>query len=234
LVGCAAPIPREEDAHFEAARRLQEDRAEKGALRLYREYMERYPGRARAEVALQKSFEIALRHFQTGWGGRALSELLESHPAAPLAGEAAFRVGEYHFSRGEFEDAIAAFKRVMRDYRESERLEGAVFFIGESHLGQYEGVNYDRTPLEDAKAQYEMLLASFPTGVYAQRGRERLREIDGELAGRDYAAALFYAGRGRQKSARVYLEAILRDYPQTGYAALAQEMLSRQQAEGGR
>ncbi len=225
-MGCALPLPDGEQEHYKSAEKLLKARDSREACRFYHEYVKRYPASDKADIALQRAFEIALSQSATSWGHHRLRDLLEEFPAAALAAEAVFKVGKYHFENQEYDEAIIKFKALIEDYPESERLEAAVFLTGDSQLGLYEGVDYEAAPLHGAREQYNLLLRTFPAGAYAKRAKQRLSQISNELAKRDYLIALYYRKHGKPVSMKVYLNSVLKQYPQTEYARRAKEMLS--------
>jgi outer membrane assembly lipoprotein YfiO len=220
------PIPEKEQDHFKAAGKLQEAGSSREAFRFYEEFLKSYPASEHGDTALQMAFEIALEHSGTSWGSNKLSKLQERYPAASLAAEALFKVGQYNFENGSYDEAIFAFKSLVSTYPESERIERAVFLTAESELGQYEGPEYEDAPLRRGVEQYKLLLRAFSAGAYVQHARKRLREINREMARRDYLTAQYYQKRGKIVSAKLYLKSILKEYPETEYAAKAQKTLA--------
>jgi outer membrane protein assembly factor BamD (BamD/ComL family) len=224
--GCSLPIPEKEQEHFKAARELHKVQASREAYRFYEEFVERYPASELCDTALERMFEIALGHWKTWWGSKQLAELQEKYPAAPLAAEAAFRAGEYQFEKGNYDEAIIRLKNMIVAYSESERVEKAVFLTAESELRQYEGADYEAASLHRAKEHFELLLRTFPSGAYTQKARKQLRLISWELAHRDYLIALYYQKKGKIVSAKYYFNSVLKQYPETEYAARAQKILT--------
>ena len=227
VAGCSLPIPEGEEQIFSAAGKLRKEKELKDAYRFYEAFVQRYPASRRSDEALVCMYEIALSRSETAWGHHRLRDLLEQFPAALMAAEAVFMIGKYRFNNKSYDEAINAFETLTESYSESERVEAAVYLSGESHLGQYEGPDYESRPLRDARENFELLLKVFPAGAYGQRAKKRVRQIDKELARRDFFTALYYRKHGKPESARVYLKSILKQYPETEYAKRAEEMLSQ-------
>jgi outer membrane assembly lipoprotein YfiO len=171
-------------------------------------------------------YEIALNRSDTSWGNEKLVELLAKYPAAPLAAEATFQIGKFHFTKRHFDEAIITLKALIGNYPESERVEAGIFLIGDSELGLYEGQDYESMPLLRAKTYYELLIRTYPSGAYAAKAKKRLSQITNELAKRDYRMALYYRRHGKPASSEVYLKSILKEYPETEYARRAQKLLA--------
>ena len=100
--------------------------------------------------------------------------VISAYPQAPLADDALMNVGQLDASAGLFSDAVAAYERLLTDFRStSNDLDRAEFNLGE----------VERYGLRDdakARAAYERLLAGYPKSLLADRARARLLELRGE------------------------------------------------------
>jgi hypothetical protein len=110
-------------------------------------------------------------------------------------------------------------------------------------LNRFEGIDYDLKPLIDAKRDYEKFAGDFlrhaedpgrlrQLGLDAERlktmeaqVREGLRFVTSKQAEKELALARFYLHRDRPKSAKVYLDSILRNFPSTSAAIDARRLL---------
>jgi outer membrane assembly lipoprotein YfiO len=178
-----------------------------------------------ADEALRRVYQEAINRWDSSWGNDQLKKLVEDFPAAPLAAEATFKIGEYQSKYGEYEEAIVTLRSLVNSYPESERVEAAMFLTAEAYRAQYQGADYESMPLRHADEQYRRLTNQFSKGAFTERARERMRAIREELAKRDYRLALYYGRHGRHGSAKLYLDSVFRDYPDTQYGKKAQKML---------
>ena len=211
----------------EAAELFKKGLGHKNACRIFEEFVKNHPDSGYAAEALQTAFELAIEHAESGWGKKRLGELAKRFPAAPLAAEATYLAGVYLFKSKKNDEAEETFEKLIRNYPESERVEGSMFMLGELRLRRYEGPDYEDTPLQDAKKQFELLIASYPTGAYAVKARKRVGDINRELAKRDYQMGLYYIRHGKPDSAKVYLESVQKEYPETEYARKAAKTLAK-------
>ncbi len=183
------------------------------------------PDSGLADEALQCVYQEALKRWDSSWGNRHLKDLVENFPAAPLAAEAKFKIGEYQCKYSEFEEAIITLKSLVSDYPESERVEAAIFLTGEAYYTQYHGADYESMPLRHADEQFKLLINRFPMGAFTKRANSRIKAIREELSRRDYRLALYYRRHGKRGSARLYLDSVAREFPDTQYGKKAQKML---------
>ena len=132
---------------------------------------------------------------------------------------------------------------ILENYPVSDSAPRALLLRARLRLNKFDAIDYDLKPLMDAKRDYDkfsgdyLRLADDPVrlrqlGLDAARlrameeqVREGLRFINGKQAEKELALAKFYIHRGRPRSARVYLESILKDYAGTPSAAEARKLL---------
>jgi outer membrane protein assembly factor BamD (BamD/ComL family) len=132
---------------------------------------------------------------------------------------------------------------ILENYPMSDSAPRALLLRARIRINRFDGIDYDLKPLIDAKRDYEKFAGDFlrhaedPTrlrqlGLDAERlksmeaqVREGLKFITSKQAEKELALANFYIFRDRPKSARVYLESILRQFPTTPAAAEARRLI---------
>ena len=132
--------------------------------------------RASSEAALRQFArgDYLLRQRKLGDANAEFRDLLERAPRATLADDVLLRIGQVEAAAGQYISAIAAYDRILQDYKEtSTHLDRARFSIAEVH--QF-GLN---DPAK-AIAAYEQLLADFPRSVLTSLARARIRALRGD------------------------------------------------------
>jgi len=108
------------------------------------------------------SWSLAIQGFES---------YIRTYPKSDRAGEAQYYIGKTHFNDGKFEDAVAAFNRVITDYPGDPITLASAYYnrgLAQERLGQIPG----------ARESYEYVLKNFPadnpsTGL-ARQGLDRL------------------------------------------------------------
>ena len=101
-------------------------------------------------------------------------DLLARSPAPGLADDILLRIGQIEAASGRYADAVAAYEKLVQDYREtSTHLDRARFSIAEVY--QF-GV---KDPAK-AIAAYEQVLAEYPRSVLTSLARSRIRSLRGD------------------------------------------------------
>lgn len=112
----------------------------------------------------QRKYSEALERFQN---------LRRAYPAALLQDMALLRVGELSLAVGRTDSALVAFRYLADSMQTSIVRDRALLLSAELH----ERVRGDRIK---ALATYEELLERFPTSIYAQQSRQRIRILRGD------------------------------------------------------
>ncbi|AGA89424.1 tol-pal system protein YbgF [Thioflavicoccus mobilis 8321] len=109
-----------------------------------------------------------------------------------------------------YEDAIAAFEALLRNYPQGTYTDDALFWLGETY--------YVTRDYPDAIAQYDRLIADYPQSARLPSAMLKVGYIHDE--------------EGRAEDARAIFEAIRARYPYSNEARLAADRLARMDGEG--
>ncbi|RMG17786.1 MAG: outer membrane protein assembly factor BamD, partial [Planctomycetota bacterium] len=211
------------------------------AYRLYSELLQRYPTTPRFAGVVERVFTIS-RLFAEGratkpswllgaeltdrsFGVELLTAFQKARERHPLADDALHHKALALVELGEGDEAIEVWQKLIDDYPDSEWLETAEFRIGVTMLARSEGPEYDKRPLLAALERLRSYARKHPNGDYIQEASQRIAAIEEDLAGHWLEVARFYLRRDRIYSARIYLEAIGREYPRTRAAQRARALL---------
>lgn len=115
-------------------------------------------------VEYQGKFSEALARFE---------EIRKQHPTAPLLDDTMIRIGDLLLKLQRPDDAIQSFQKVVREMRTSILRDKAQMRIAEI----YEMIKNDTVRAIEA---YEQILAKFPTSVYLEEARLRIRVLRGD------------------------------------------------------
>jgi outer membrane protein assembly factor BamD len=175
---------------------------------------------ARAETFAEKEkWEDARKYF---------SFLADSFPNDPLGRKASLRVADSFFVRGDIESLTEAQLR-YRDF--SNRFPSdpnrayALLMLGKCHSEQGRGPGRDLTPVREARAAFEQLIELFPDSPHAAEAREQLAKCLEDLARHELEVARYYVRNGRPEGARLRLEFLMANYPNTEAAREGVPML---------
>lgn len=117
--------------------------------------------------------ELLLRQRKISEAHIVFKSIPTSYPASTLDDDAVMYVGEIEIQLKRYTDGITSFERLQKDYPESIILDVAIMKIGYTYeIGLHEKVK--------AIASYEQLLERFPSSIYVNEARKRIRELRGD------------------------------------------------------
>jgi TolA-binding protein len=151
-------------------------------------------------------------------------------PTGPRADDAIMATANIYFQRGRFDDADYHYTLLRREYPRSE-LQFEAHLLGlQAKLRKYQGEDYDGTPLEEAKTLVKQLRMQF-AGRLPDEEKERLatveKQLNLEIATRDYRMAEYFDGTKHFGAARYYYAQVMKKYPNTDLAAQARDRLAQ-------
>jgi len=163
------------------------------------------------------------------WGHaiKAYESVRLNDPTGPLADDAVMAIANAHFIRQHYEEAAYNYDLLRKEYPKSEHQLQAHVLGMVSHLGMYQGPMYDGKPLDEAIQIADVALTQFRDRLGAEREyvlRARNQMIE-QKAEREWAMGQYYDRRQYYRAARLHYQAVLKEYPQTRFARLAQARL---------
>ncbi len=101
---------------------------------------------------------------------KSLQEIISNYPTASILDESLFDLGELESERGNYAAAIGYFQGLLDDHPESlqnELAQKRIAEVYETELGDS----------QKAYQAYEQLLINYPSSVYLEEVRQKLREM---------------------------------------------------------
>lgn len=163
----------------------------------------------------------------------ALSRVSLESPMHELADDALLGLADAHRAMGDFASAEDEYRRVLADYPRSSLVPQAEYKLGLSYHEQSLPASLDQAMTRRAIEQFERFLNVYPESEFASDAAERISELRARLAEKEYRSAMLYNSLESPEAARVYLEAVADEYPDTVWARRALLELARSyRAEG--
>ena len=165
------------------------------------------------------------------WGNalKAYEHVRMNDPTGPLADDSLMAAGNAYFLTGRYEDAAGQYDVLRKEYPKSEHQLKAHLLGMESKQLIYQGPLYDGAPLKDAGEIADHALVRFSGSLGEDRGRvvEAKNRIVELQADRDLALGQYFDKKHRYGAARIYYQAVIKDFPQTAAALAARQRLDQ-------
>ena len=214
----------------------------------YQKLVDKYPYSDRIKDAIKREFEIA-NELSSGGKVKVLglpvlpgqdkamelyNHVVKNAPFGSYGDQAQFKIGELYRKQGEYELARKAFQAMVDEYPGSPLAAKARYEIARSSMLASSSQQFDERHAEKAIEEFQDFKKEFPVEPQAIEADESIRQIRAEKAKRALDVASFYEAQKKWKSARVYYQELVRNYPETPSAGLAKKRLEdviRQETE---
>jgi outer membrane protein assembly factor BamD (BamD/ComL family) len=157
--------------------------------------------------------------------GRALKAyegVMHNDTRGDLADISVIAVADAYFNDHRWDDADFRYKLLISDYPQSKHQFYAHQQSLKCKLLEYQGPDYDGSPLDEGEELIEQMLTQFPDKLRDPAQRDQLLEyrtkIHAAKAERDWRNAEYYAKGKHFRAARHYYAKIAQDYPSSSYA----------------
>ncbi|MDD3468670.1 MAG: hypothetical protein PHE53_01660 [Thermoguttaceae bacterium] len=192
------------------------------------QYWEKYSRQHPEWTLTPNLFDGTRPTFDTrGYAVKCYGSVRTYDPIGPLGDDAIMAAAGIYFADEKWVDAAREYKQLRTDYSQSEYLMKAHVLEVQSLCYQYQGLQYEITPLREAGKLIDQSLIRFGDELGEERDGliTTKREIVQSLARREYEIGKYYDSKGYYRAARIYYESILMEYPATDVATEAKQRL---------
>lgn len=199
----------------------------KNSFKAYEHMIEKDPGSRRLQEILEKEFQVGVAQMERDENGaiKVFESIIARNPLGFIAADAQVKIADCHYQLRQFKEAEDNYLGVMENYPDSEWVPYAQFRIPNCRLSniRIQERNYDL--LSRSREGFEIYMANNPRGVLVNTTMAIISEIDIAMAERDYKTGEFYLRRQRPDAGLIYFESVIKDYPNTEWAARAEEKI---------
>lgn len=207
------------------------------AYKAYQKVIDTYPFSERIQEVIEHEYAIAEAYIAGKYssGMRAalsedpaieiLRQIIENSTYGPMAPQAQYKLGLVLKSKMRYYEAEEAFQRVISNYPQDELVASAQFQIAQCRAALSRGAFYDQGSTSQAKEKFQAFLKEHPDAELKDAAQENLEKLDERQAESGFSIGRFYEKQRQYDAARIYYEEILTVYPQSVWAAQAQERL---------
>jgi outer membrane protein assembly factor BamD len=142
-------------------------------------------------------------------------------PASQFADDAQYYIAEINYRRAEFVLAAFNYSGVRRSFPTSEWAKPSTFKVAECYEEMALPTDRDQEYTRKAINAYTDFQTIYPMDSLALVALNRIHELRGKLAEGYMLIAEHYANTGSRRSALVYYDLVLKEYPDTEYYEIA-------------
>jgi outer membrane protein assembly factor BamD len=164
-----------------------------------------------------------------GEAARFFSFVKQKFPFSKFAVLAELALADTQYERGNYQEAIDAYKTFLRLHPTHEKVEDGyvAFRIAEAYVREMPddffllppAYEKDQTAVRDALRELADFIDKYPDSKYMPEAKKNRREVLRRLIEHEVYVARFYLDRDHPKAAILRLEGALRRYPESGREA---------------
>lgn len=162
----------------------------------------------------------------------AFEKLKDWYPFSKYAILAEMKLGDAHYHRQEYEEAIVSYEEFENLHPKNEAVPYVVYQIGRCYFDRLQTIDRDQTTAREAIKSFERLTNTYPASQYAAKALEHIMACNRNLAEHEFYVGMFYYKSKHYKAALARFKTVLTSYPDLGvhrkalaYIPLCQAMI---------
>lgn len=159
-------------------------------------------------------------------GVKIVRETLKKYPYTEHSEEHHFKLAGHLFGGEYYDEALTEYEGFIKVYSKSKLVPDAEYRMAQCYVLMYQGYGFEVTPLAEAYKITSKFAEKYPDSAINNDVRKLHERIVNLLAQRDYEVAMFYIRTDKVKSARIYLDSVIKNYPETKWAKDASATLT--------
>jgi len=176
------------------------------------------------EATAEDTFDIGVAAAERGdylLAIEAFKRITLDSPLHETADDALVGLADAHRALSDNASAEDAYRRLVSDYPYSPLVPEAEYKLGLTFFQQALPAELDQSMTNQAISQFEFFLATYPESPFVENAEAKVLELRTRLAAKSYDSAMLYFDLHKPVAARLYLEAVVTEYPDTVWARVA-------------
>jgi len=210
-------------------------------VRGYDDFLSKYPESEFHEAAMDREFAIATAYLSgerrtvlgifriRGYeeGEKIMDRIIDRSGNTPMAERAALAVAKGYEKRGKFNEAYQRWSEISSRWPTGQMGKDALLAMARCKHAAYRGPKYDASGLVSAKSYYENFRERYPKDAGEIGVDEKLRQINEQLAYKQFETGQYYQRTGSEEPAGFYYRMVTANWPQSTAARMVENMKSQ-------
>lgn len=217
--------PSAAQARFRQAELLQQKGDVVKSFKAYQQLLTRFQGSGLYSTALERQAQMAQSaadgEVKSGFLGiksrlsmdkvvEMLGQVRDNAPRSRTASKAQFTIGQLYESKKKHKEAIAAYRKLVRDQPDAPEAPEALFRVGDILVNQADQGNQNRATLDLASEAFNDYLLQYPGHSKNAEARRKIAGLGGREVERTFETAEFYYRTGQLESAKIYYRDVVK------------------------
>jgi outer membrane protein assembly factor BamD len=145
---------------------------------------------------------------------KKFEQLRSSFPdSPPYTVWAELKIGDCHFFRKEYVEAIAAYEEFKKIHPTHEEIPYVQYQIGMAYFNEMLSRDRDQTSTKKALSNFEYLVANYPPSLFTKKANGKIEICKKRLADHEFYVGNYYYKNGNYKAASQRFQNLLENFP---------------------
>ena len=199
------------------------------AFKNYQKTVDLYPFTQRVDEIIEKEYKLGEFFFEKSrgnlmgmdlmmdldWAVEIFTKVRENAPFGPYADKAQYMIGECYKKAQQYTEAIPAFQRLMDEYPSSYLYDYAQYELAQCTYLASRSPEYDQNLTDEAIREFSKFAASGTDRDITEVAEDTLLMLKEKKAQSILKTAFFYQRQKRYKSAAIYFNEVINEFPET-------------------
>jgi len=227
------------DAQYYAARAFEEQGKYLFAFQNYQKTVENYPYTRRMDEILKRQYNIAnifatkdtakLMDLELSLSMERAAEMygkvVDNSPFGRYAEKSLYNQAEVYRRMRKYGQAADSYERIINDYPESTMVDEAKYQLAYTRYEASLDPEYDQEGTDEALREFKQISQQTPVPSIQKEAEKAMAELKNRKAASTMKVAQFYERQRKYKSAVMYYNLIVKKYPGTDSAPVAEEKI---------
>lgn len=146
----------------------------------------------------------------------SFEKLRDWYPFSKYALLAELKLGDAHYYRKEYEEAIFAYEEFESLHPKNEAIPYVIYQIGRCYFDRLYTIDRDQAVTQQALQAFERLISNHPDTSYAKDVESHIKTCNRNLAEHEFYVGMYYYKSKHYKAALERFKTVVRSYPDLG------------------
>jgi len=217
------------EAQYYAGRSYDAGNRHYQAFKAYQRTVDLYPFTTRVDEIIEREYKLGEFFFEKSrgnlmgmdlmmdldWAVEIFTKVRENAPFGPYADKAQYMIGESYKKAQQYQEAIPAFQRLMEEYPSSYLYDYAQYELAQCTYLASRSPEYDQNLTDEAIREFSKFAATGSDPDVTEVAEDTLMMLKEKKAQSILKTALFYQKQKRYKSAAIYFNEVIKEFPET-------------------
>lgn len=206
----------------------------------YKKFIDAWPVSVLQPAAMERVYSIATAYLQGqkrqfvkvlklpafDTGVDLMHDVADRAGNGPLALRALTTLAESQEQKEKFLDAFFTWQQIADQWPTGETRQTATLRMAQALHASYDGTQYDSTVIERARSHFQDYNNQYPVDAARLEVSQTLNLITEQLAYKEYETGFYYERTGNPAAANKYYEKVIKEWPGSKAAQMAQARMT--------